>query len=43
VDRPLDDQRQPRVRLESEVVLGLIQAILGELTWTGSDVLDLEN
>lgn len=44
VNRPLDNQRQPRVRLEGDVVLGLIQlAILGELAWTGSDVLDLEN
>lgn len=44
VNRPFDDQRQPRVRLEAEAVLGLLQlARLGELTWVGSSVLDLES
>jgi hypothetical protein len=41
LNRPFDDQHQPRVRLEAEAVLGLIQlARLGELGWIGSDVLD---
>jgi predicted nucleic acid-binding protein len=41
--RPFDDQHQARVRLEAEAVLGLVQlARLGELTWIGSEVLDLE-
>jgi hypothetical protein len=44
LNRPFDDQHQPRVRLEAEAVLGLIQlARLGELGWIGSDVLDLES
>jgi hypothetical protein len=44
LNRPFDDQHQPRVRLEAEAVLGLIQlASLGELRWTGSDVLELES
>lgn len=44
VNRPFDDQRQVRVRLEAEAVLGLVQlARLGELTWIGSEVLDLES
>ena len=44
LNRPFDDQHQPRVRLEAEAVLGLIQlARLGELRWIGSDVLNLES
>jgi hypothetical protein len=44
VNRPFDDQHQPRVRLEAEAVLGLIQlARLGELILVGSEVLDLES
>jgi predicted nucleic acid-binding protein len=44
LNRPFDDQHQPRVRLEAEAVLGLIQlARLGELGWIGSDVLNLES
>ena len=44
LNRPFDDQHQPRVRLEAEAVLGLIQlARLGELGWIGSNVLDLES
>ena len=44
LNRPFDDQHQPRVRLEAEAVLGLIHlARLGELGWIGSDVLDLES
>jgi len=44
LNRPFDDQHQPRVRLEAEAVLGLVQlARLGELTLIGSEVLDLES
>jgi hypothetical protein len=44
LNRPFDDQHQPRVRLEAEAVLGLVQlARLGELTLVGSEVLDLES
>src|SRR5579862_9303480 len=44
LNRPFDDQHQPRVRLEAEAVLGLIQlAILGELRWIASDALELES
>lgn len=43
LNRPFDDQHQPRVRLEAEAVLGLLQLVkLGELTLIGSEVLDLE-
>lgn len=44
LNRPFDEQHQPRVRLEAEAVLGLIHlAILGELRWVTSDVLELES
>jgi hypothetical protein len=44
LNRPFDEQHQPRVRLEAEAVLGLIQlAILGELRWVTSDALELES
>jgi hypothetical protein len=44
LNRPFDDQHQPRVRLESEAVLGIVQlARLGELTLIGSEALDLES
>ena len=44
INRPFDDQRQARVRLEAEAVLGLIElARRGELKWIGSDILDLES
>ena len=44
LNRPFDEQHQPRVRLEAEAVLGLIQlAILGELRWVASDALELES
>ncbi len=43
VNRPFDDQHQPRVRLEAEAVLGLVQfARLGEIAWVGSEILDFE-
>jgi hypothetical protein len=38
LNRPFDDQHQPRVRLAAEAILGLIQlAILGEFHWMASD------
>lgn len=44
LNRPFDDQHQPRVRLETEAVLGLIQlALLGELRWVTSNALELES
>lgn len=44
LNRPLDDQHQPRVRIEAEAVLALIElARHGELKWIGSDILDLES
>lgn len=44
LNRPFDEQHQPRVRLETEAVLGLIQlSILGELWWVTSDALELES
>jgi len=44
LNRPFDEQHQPRVRLETEAVLGLIQlALLGELLWVTSDALELES
>lgn len=44
LNRPFDDQHQARVRLEAEAILGLIeQARRGELSWIGSDILDLES
>ena len=41
--RPLDDQSQPRVRLESEAVLGLLAAESAELRFVRSQALWLEN
>jgi hypothetical protein len=44
LNRPFDEQHQPRVRLETEAVLGLIQlSILGKLRWVTSDALELES
>ena len=40
LNRPFDDQRQPRVRLESEAVTLILDKIhLKEWEWTGSDAL----
>ncbi|MDI6770577.1 MAG: PIN domain-containing protein, partial [Anaerolineales bacterium] len=40
LNRPFDDQRQARIRLESEaVILILEKAYQRELEWSGSDVL----
>jgi len=44
LNRPFDDQHQPRVRIEAEAILGLIElARHGELKWIGSEILDLES
>jgi hypothetical protein len=44
LNRPFDEQHQPRVRLEAAAVLGSIHlAILGELRWIASDALELES
>ncbi len=43
LNRPFDDQRQPRVRLESEAVTLILEKIhKRELEWIGSDVLVYE-
>jgi hypothetical protein len=44
LNRPFDEQYQPRVRLEAEAVLGIIELVRrGDLNWIGSDILDLES
>ncbi len=43
LNRPFDDQSQPRVHLEAEAVLIILARIkTGEWKWLGSTVLDLE-
>jgi predicted nucleic acid-binding protein len=43
LNRPFDDQRQPRVRLESESVTLILEKIhKRELEWIGSDILVYE-
>lgn len=43
LQRPFDDQRQARVRLESEAVLLILaRAEAGDLVWATSDVVDYE-
>lgn len=40
LNRPFDDQRQPRVRLETEAILLILQKLhQREWEWVGSDVL----
>jgi len=41
--RPFDDQAQPRIRLESEAVLGLLVADASRVTFVRSAAHDLEN
>jgi len=41
--RPFDDQSQPRVRLESEAVLGLLAVESGAVRFVRSPALTLEN
>ncbi len=43
LNRPFDDQRQDRIRLEAEAVLLILTHIeAGEWQWIGSEVLDFE-
>lgn len=43
LNRPFDDQRQPRVRLEAEAVLLVLQRVAaGGVQWLGSSVLEFE-
>ncbi len=43
LNRPFDDQSQPRIRLESEAVLVILhQAVLGKWTLVGSEAIDDE-
>ncbi len=43
LNRPFDDQTQPRIRLEAEAVLLILERIeTGEWAWIGSDILSLE-
>lgn len=43
LNRLFDEQRQLRVRLETEAVRAVLQAVmLGEVRWLGSAVVDLE-
>jgi predicted nucleic acid-binding protein len=41
--RPFDDQAQPRIRIESEAVLGLLAADASKVTFVRSVAHDLEN
>jgi predicted nucleic acid-binding protein len=43
LNRPFDDQRQPRIRLEAEAVLLILQRVAGGgVQWLGSSVLEFE-
>jgi predicted nucleic acid-binding protein len=43
LNRPFDDQRQPRIRLEAEAVLLVLRRITaGGIQWLGSSVLEFE-
>lgn len=43
LNRPFDDQRQPRTRLEAEAVREVLRSVAeGRVVWLGSAVLDLE-
>jgi hypothetical protein len=43
LNRPFDDQRQARIRLEAEAVLAILQRVAaGDWPWVGSAVLDFE-
>jgi hypothetical protein len=43
LQRPFDDQRQPRVKVEAEAVLALLAMVeAGEIILLGSDVLEYE-
>ena len=43
LNRPFDDQRQPRIRLETEAILLILQKLQQrEWEWIGSDILKYE-
>jgi predicted nucleic acid-binding protein len=43
LNRPFDDQQQPRIRLESEAVLLILNYCeIGVHEWIGSDIIDFE-
>jgi len=43
LNRPFDDQRQARIRLESEAIMAIIEQIQsGKLNWISSDAIDIE-
>jgi predicted nucleic acid-binding protein len=43
LNRPFDDQSQPRIRLESEAIVMILGRIAsGEWTWVGSEVMAFE-
>lgn len=43
LNRPFDNQRQPRIRLEAEAITLILEKVYqGEWEWIGSDVLDYE-
>lgn len=43
LNRPFDDQRQDRIRLEAEAVARIVERLsVGEWTWVGSEVMRLE-
>jgi predicted nucleic acid-binding protein len=43
LQRPFDDQRQPRIKVESEAVLAILAMVeAGEVTLVSSDVLEYE-
>lgn len=43
LQRPLDDQTQPRIRVETEAVLAILEAVLtGDVSLVSSDSLELE-
>lgn len=43
LQRPLDDQRQPRIKVEAEAVLAVLAAVhAGEITLLGSEALEYE-
>lgn len=43
LQRPLDDQSQPRIRVETEAVLAILEAVMaGDVSLVGCDALELE-
>ncbi len=43
LNRPFDDQRQARIRLESEAIMAIIEQIQsGKINWISSGAIDIE-